>query len=169
MKQKSDLQTGASARLSSPTRMQGGRQLVDYDAYIPYFLAAVNNALSRSASSYYLKTFGVGIAEWRVLSILANEPGVAAAHICEVVAMDKAAVSRSLHKLETLGVLNITLSPTDPRRRALSLTASGYDLHDQILSTALEREARLIEGVDPQDLEAFLRVMRIMRRNVRDL
>ena len=37
------------------------------------------------------------------------------------------------------------------------------------LAAALERERKLIAGVDPDDLEAFLRVIRIMRRNVDDL
>lgn len=159
----------SAKRHSSPTVLRNGRRIVDYDTYIPYFLAVVNNALSRGASALYLKRFGIGIGEWRVVSILANEPGVAASHIGDVVAMDKAAVSRSLSKLETLGVLKIVISPNDPRRRTISLNSAGYDLHDQILSLALEREKQLIEGTDPDDLEAFLRVMRIMRHNVRDL
>lgn len=156
-------------RISRPTRTQGDREIVDYDTYIPYFLAVVNNAMSRSASALYLTRFGIGIGEWRVLSIIANEPGVAASHIGDVVAMDKAAVSRSLGKLETLEVLEITVSPSDPRRRAFSLTKAGYALHDQILAIALEREGKLIQGTDPEDLEAFLRVMRTMRHNLRNI
>jgi len=156
-------------RISSPTRMAYGRRVIDIDTYIPYFLAAVNNALSRGGSALYLRDFGVGIGEWRVLSMLAIEPGISAARICDVISLDKAAVSRSLTRLEALECLDIEVSPSDPRRRALSLNLAGFDLHDQIMAKALDREAALIEAVDPQDLEAFLRVMRIMRANVRNL
>jgi len=143
-----------------------GRRVINIDTYIPYFLAAVNNAVSRSASQRYLTEFGVGVTEWRVLSWLATERDIPASRICEVIALDKAAVSRSVGKLEEMGMLVATPAKTDPRRKTLALTEAGYRLHDRILAIALEREARLVDGADPDDLEAFLRVMRVLRRNV---
>ena len=162
--------TCPGARLSQPTHVTPhGQRVIDIDNYIPYFLAAVNNALSRGASSRYLSDFGVGVTEWRVLSWLATEPGIPASRICDVIALDKAAVSRSVSKLADMGLLITQASPTDPRRKALSLNDKGYALHDRVMATALDREAILIDGVDPQDLEAFLRVMRVLRRNVERL
>ena len=35
-----------------------------------------------------------------------------------------------------------------------------------MLEAALKRERELISGAEPEDLEAFLRVIRIMRKNV---
>ena len=55
---------------------------------------------------------------------------------------------------------------SDPRRRIWWLNEAGYVIHDSILQVALERERQLICGADPNDLEAALRVMRIMRKNV---
>ena len=79
-------------RLAEPTRLNAhGRRVIDIDSYVPYFLIAVNNALSRGASARYLREFGVGVTEWRVLSWLATEPGIPASRICEVIALDKAA------------------------------------------------------------------------------
>ena len=76
--------TCPGARLSQPTLVTPhGRRVIDIDNYIPYFLAAVNNALSRGASSRYLTDFGVGVTEWRVLSWLATEPGIPASRICD--------------------------------------------------------------------------------------
>ena len=152
-----------------PTLSRGGRAVIDTDRYIPYFLAAVNNALSRSASAQYRRAFGLGIGEWRVISMLAIEPGIPAARICEVISLDKAAVSRSLNRLDHMGYLVATPSPSDPRRRAWSLNPAGLALHDRILETALAREEQLIQGTDPADLQTFLRVMRQMRRNVRNM
>lgn len=153
-------------RISSPTQFRDGREVINTDTYIPYFLAAINNALQRGASARYLDAYGIGVGEWRVLSMLADEPGTSAARICDVISLDKGAVSRSLKKLDDLGFLSAEALPRDPRRKALSLNAKGYALHDEILGMALQREEDLIRGVDPEDLEVFLDVMRQMRRNV---
>jgi DNA-binding MarR family transcriptional regulator len=146
-----------------------GRVVIDIDAYIPYFLSSVNNALSLGASYEYLKTFGVGIADWRVISMLAIEPRIPAARVVEVIAMDKGAASRSLNKLAELGLVTFETMATDPRRRIWELNDKGYQMHDRIMTAALERERKLIDGADPDDLEAFLRVIRLMRKNVEQL
>ena len=154
------------ARKSASVQQRDGRAVLDLETYIPYFLAAVNNPLSRGASQHYLEAFGVGIVEWRVIAMLAVEPRVAATRICAFVGLDKGATSRALARLEQLGYVCFAAAERDSRRRIWWLNQRGYDLHDRILAVALERERALIRGVDPDDLEAFLRVMRIMRQNV---
>lgn len=155
------------ARHSKSVRQSDeGRTVINTDTYIPYFLVAVNNPLSRGASQHYLEKFGVGIVEWRVISMLATEPGIQAARICSVISLDKGATSRALNRLQELGYTEFKALPTDPRKRVWWLNEKGYDLHDRLIDIALERERALIAGADPDDLEAFLRVMRIMRRNV---
>ena len=153
-------------RISSPTKDYGGRRIVDVSNYIPYFLVAINNALSRGASHLYLQMFGIGIVEWRIVSMLAIEPRISASRICEVVSLDKSGTSRGLKQLLALGYLSFSASKTDPRRKIWWLNTKGYALHDKILAIALERERELIEGVDPEDLGTFLKVIRIMHRNV---
>lgn len=156
-------------RLSRPTKEYQGRQIVDISTYTPYFLSTVNNALSRGASQHYLKMFGVGIVEWRVISMLAIEPRIPASRICDVVNLDKAGTSRALKRLFELEYLMFESSKTDPRRKIWWLNQVGYELHDNVLSAALKRERELIEGVEPADLEIFLKVIRKMRKNVDDL
>lgn len=153
-------------RLSEPTTFNDGRAIVNIDTYVPFFLASVNNALSRGASAIYRKRFGIGITDWRVISMLAIEPGITAARVCEVVKLDKAATSRALKTLGDAGLLRFVAANTDARRRRWWLSERGYALHDEILQVALRREAELVRGVAPEDLEAFLRVMRRMLRNV---
>jgi len=152
-----------------PSRQDGARRVLNIATYVPYFLAAVNNALSAGASAHYLKEFGFGVGDWRVLSMVAVEPGVAASRICDLVALDKGAVSRSLRRLHAAGFVTFEAAETDPRRKAWTLTSEGYDLHDRMLSAALDRESRLIDGITPDDLAAFLRAMRIMRKTVQSL
>lgn len=154
-------------RISSPVRhTPDGRAVIDTATYIPYFLVSVNNPLSRGASQFYLDNFGIGIVEWRVISMLATEPGIPASRICSVISLDKGATSRALTNLHRLELATFKAAPADPRKKTWWLNEEGYHLHDRLIEIALERERKLIEGADPGDLEAFLRVMRIMRRNV---
>ena len=154
-------------RISRSTRvLEDGHEVIDIDTYIPYFLSSVNNTLSSGASAQYLRDYGVGIVDWRVISMLAIEPGIPAARVCSVISLDKGAASRSLAKLAEMELVTGEVMENDPRRRIWTLSAAGYALHETILAAALVRERKLIEGADPEDLEAFLRVIRVMRRNV---
>lgn len=157
------------ARISKSFKNNNGREVVDINSYIPYLLVAVNNTLSRGASHYYLEHFDIGIVEWRVISMLAIEPDIPASRICSVISLDKAATSRALSQLLNKGYLMFEAAPSDVRRKTWRLNEKGYKLHDKILKIALIREAKLTKGSDPEDLEAYLRVMRIMLKNVNDL
>lgn len=155
-----------AARKSSPSEWRHGREVVRLGAYIPHLLVTVNNSLSRGASRLYLEKFGIGIVEWRVVSMLAIESPIPASRICEVIALDKAATSRALKRLDELGYLRHRAPPSNPRGRLWSLNEKGYGLHDRVLTVALERERRLIDGVPPEDLEIFLKVIRRMSDNL---
>ncbi|MCC0077766.1 MAG: winged helix-turn-helix transcriptional regulator [Rhodobacter sp.] len=156
-------------RISSPTIERDGHAVVDLACYVPHLLSAVNNALSRGASQVYLDRFGIGIAEWRVMSMLAIEPRIQAARICDVIKIDKGAASRALSQLDAKGLLGHEALATDPRKRSWWLNDAGMEVHDTILKIALGREARLIEGIAAEDLEAFLRAIRLMVRNVESI
>jgi len=154
------------ARISSPTRHRDGKEIVDVNTYIPYFLSSINNALSRSASLQYRQEFGIGIVDWRVISMLAIEPKIPASRIGEVLSLDKAQTSRSLQLLSDRLYVEFKTSENDTRRKTWWLSDAGYNLHDRILLVARTRERQLIAGADPEDLEAFLRIVRLMRHNV---
>jgi DNA-binding MarR family transcriptional regulator len=162
-------ETCPEGRVSQSTKSVDGHQVVDLVSYIPYLLSSVNNALSRGASQLYLDRFDIGIVEWRVMSMLAIEPRIQAARICEVIHIDKGATSRALVRLSKAELLGHEIPGSDPRKKIWWLNPKGLALHDDILAVALGRERKLITGVEPADLEAFLRVMRLMRGNVEEL
>ena len=161
--------SGTTRRFSTSIKEVEGRSVIDVHNYVPYFFAAINNALSRGASQKYIDEFGIGIVEWRIVSMLAIEPRITATRICEVVLLDKSATSRGLRSLQEKGFLNFLEAELDARRRIWWLNQEGYALHDRVLEVALDRECKLLQNVDPADLEIALRVMRQMRENIHDL
>lgn len=130
------------------------------DHYIPALLSKLNNHLSSGASQLYLAHFGIGLHEWRILSVLSNTPASNATHIGETVHMHKAVVSRGVRDLQAKGLLTID---KHDGQRTMSLTAAGQGMHDRVAQIALQREVLLLSdlsGDEQVQLRGLLMRMR---------
>ena len=122
--------------------------------------------MSRGASQKYRDQFGIGIVEWRVMSMLAIEPNIPAVRIGEVICTDKGQVSRALLSLSEANLAVSEIVSADVRKKNWWLNTASYAMHAQILEIGLERERQLIADCNLEDIEAFLRVTRIMNHNL---
>lgn len=138
---------------------------IDRDRYFPAFISSIANKISRGGSRVYLKLFGIGIIEWRILSVLADNPQTTANAICAVMDLDKAAASRSIQVLERLGYVGTATDPGDGRKRTVVLTPAGQSLHDRAIKVALRREQQLLSGFTDSEREVFLSLLRRMHAN----
>ena len=139
------------------------RVYIDGAAYFPSYLSHINNRLSSGASQLYLRMFGIGINEWRILSVLSNWPKSTAGTIGETVAMHKTVVSRSLRELEEKGLVKIDAGGP---QRTMTLTAAGQRMHDRIAVIALERERLLLQGFSEAERKQLLALLKRLLRNV---
>src|SRR5690242_7753856 len=112
---------------------------LDLERYVPAFITFIANKLSNSATAFYQTHFGVNVTEWRMMSLLAIEPGIPASRICHVIGYDKGPVSRTLAALQKRGLVAIRTDPHDGRSHSISLTARGRTTHDKVIVAALER------------------------------
>lgn len=141
------------------TTMRHGRKVLNLSGYVSYYLAVLANKLSSGASRLYLEHYGIGIIEWRMVAMLALEPGVSPVRVCQFIGLDKGAVSREMRKLEAKGYITVDDDPESSRRRNLALTPEGYALHDKVLSIALERERRLLKGLSAAEVQTLLSLL----------
>ena len=152
---------------SSSSKIKDGRPQINFDFYLPFGLTAISNKIARSASRTYLRRFGVGINEWRILSNLRVYPGTTANMICQRSGLDKAAVSRSLKLLEDAGMVCTDNGGNgEVRGRNLRLTEQGDDLHDRVLEVALVRETKLLSGFSQQERALLLSLIARLHQNV---
>ncbi|WP_394792201.1 MarR family winged helix-turn-helix transcriptional regulator [Rhodoferax sp.] len=135
---------------------------LDLERYVPALLNFLSNKLSAGASQCYRENFGVGIVEWRVLSMLAVENHIPAQRICQVIGLDKAAVSRSLVQLEKEGCISSEVDARDARRYTVSLTPSGRALHDRVFVVAKAREQRLLADFSPEEVDILIDLLNRM-------
>jgi DNA-binding MarR family transcriptional regulator len=143
-----------------------GGQLLDLERYVPAFITFIANKLSRNATVLYQKRFGVNVTEWRIMSLLAIEPGIPASRICHVIGFDKGPVSRTLALLEERGLVAINADPDDARSHSITLTAKGRATHDAVIVTALERERKLLSCLDESEREVLVDLLRRIHSNL---
>jgi DNA-binding MarR family transcriptional regulator len=139
---------------------------LDLDRYGPAFITFIANKLSNSATAFYQRNFGVNVTEWRIMSLLAIEPGIPASRICSVIGFDKGPVSRTLASMKKRGLIAVRSDPNDGRSHVISLTAKGRATHDRVIVAALARERRLLSCLDPAEQEMLIMLLRRLHDNL---
>ncbi len=129
------------------------------DAFLPYRLSVLANRVSRTLARLYAERFDLTIAQWRVLAVLGESPGLCAEDICRVTEMDKVTVSRAVHALRGQGRLERRRDGADRRRSRIELTSAGRDVYAQVVPLALALEQRLLSRLDARDRREFDRLL----------
>ena len=142
---------------------------IDLNEYFPYFLGTVSNKWSAASSRDYLKEFGIGTSEWRVLASLATLGAASSNEIVQLIAMDAGAVSRCVRKLEGQALVAPVEGRFAGRTKPYELTAKGRDLSAQISKRALDREDRLLANLTSEERAELLRIMRKVMRNMNQI
>lgn len=118
-------------------------------------LSFAANHFTEAASRYFKEHFDLGAVDWRLLFLFAREPGATAAQATKAIGIDKAAVSRSLQRLEAGGMLLAGELHANGRSRGWRLTKQGRRMHQRILRVALARQKELLSGFDAAEVQAF--------------
>lgn len=142
---------------------------LDLERYVPALVTSLSNKLSAGASNCYRKHFDIGVIEWRVLAMLKVESNISANRICQVIGLDKAAVSRALKQLQVSGHVSFIKDQQDGRSSFVQLTQQGINLHDKIYAVALEREKLLLAGVSQEDLDVLIKVLLQLNKNIKQV
>ncbi|MGY1823080.1 MarR family winged helix-turn-helix transcriptional regulator [Geodermatophilus sp. SYSU D00079] len=151
------------ARPGQRLRRRPVPQRIDRERYAPYHLAVIANVLSSSTSQVYLREFGIGVNDWRVLSHLALEPGCTAQTVSNELKVDKSVVSRSVRTLVDRGLVGVEATPGF---RRLYLTEAGVQLHKRVVPVALQRERLLLTGLDDAEVAQLLSLLRRVHANL---
>jgi DNA-binding MarR family transcriptional regulator len=138
------------------------RPKLHLENFLPYRLSVLSNTVSGAIAAAYFAHFGLSIPEWRVMAVLAANPGLSAAEVTARTAMDKVAVSRAVATLLAAGRLRRTTVKADRRRTHLELTPSGTRVYGQVVPVALNYERHLIAPLSARDRATLDRLLRIL-------
>ncbi len=129
------------------------------DAYLPYRLSVASNAVSGLIARAYQDRFGLGVPQWRLICVLAEDGGLTQGQIVARTVMDKVMVSRAAQGLLKRRLIARSDHEADGRSHVLGLTQAGASLHAEIAPLALAYEAALIAGLAPEEVALLKRLL----------
>jgi len=123
------------------------------EEYLAVLVVSLASRLSRGASSYYLRHFDIGMADYRIILALGLAKGLNISAVATAADVDKAAASRSLRLLEQRGI--VELEQTNGRGRAaiVHLTKAGVELERELKKSSRQRERRFVSGLSVTERE----------------
>ena len=127
--------------------------------FLPYRCVTLAERISTSLSRIYAEQFGVNVAEWRILTVLAEHDQLQARDVGRLIKMDKVKVSRAVASLTERKLLLRTPSKADGRASDLRLSASGRRLYEQIVPRALQWEDSLVEPLSENELHTLFNLL----------
>jgi len=120
--------------------------------YLPYRLSVAANAVSRLIALAYEEKFGLTIAQWRLIAVLAEEGPLTQQELCGRTIMDKVTVTRAGQGLLRRRLIKRIPNSTDGRSHRLVLTKTGEALYEEVVPLALEYEVKLLVGLAPHEV-----------------
>jgi DNA-binding MarR family transcriptional regulator len=127
--------------------------------FLPYRLSILSNTISQTIAGDYQRRYDLSMTEWRVMAVLARFDGLSAREVAERTAMDKVAVSRALARLVGAGRVDRHTHDGDKRRSVLSLTDSGWAMHDEVAPMARAREREVLAKLDAEERQWLERIL----------
>jgi DNA-binding MarR family transcriptional regulator len=143
-----------------------GGPVLDLNSHIPTRVAIFANRLSRAASRFYRKRYGIGVVEWRLIMYIGRAKETRANRICSETDLDKGAVSRSLATLQGMGVVAVKEDGADGRRNNVALTVKGRALHSELVPIAFERHTKLVADLTPAEVRLFIALIAKLQAKV---
>ena len=122
------------------------------------------DVLTRSGSLAYPRISGFSDFEWRVLARVCETPPLSINDLGILLHRGVAQVSRTVKKLVRVGLLHRTHSGGGPGV-AITPTDLGRTVYEPLVELARQRNAEIVTGLSPEDLQTLDRCVTVMMRN----
>jgi DNA-binding MarR family transcriptional regulator len=133
-----------------------GDELAPITAMMSSRLMVLANLLKRGAILRYKRLAGLSSVEFGLVASLGRRPPMSVVTLAQAVGMDKGQISRALAGLVSRKLVSKAVNPRDNREVLVGLTRIGLVAHDAIVAGALERNRRLLEELDKDEVAMLL-------------
>ena len=135
-------------------------QSLRLDNFVPYRLSIASNLMSDAIAGAYRSLFGLNVAEWRVIAVLAERQSATQQELCAATRMDKVTISRAAIALADRGLVERAPNANDKRSHLLSLTDSGQQLYAQVVPKAIAMEKELLADLSAKEIDTLVGMLR---------
>ena len=137
----------------------------DLDNSIGYLLNRAANIIAARFSDE-LKPHEINLQMWRMLATLSACDDQSVSELADHTGAELSYLSRSVAALQERGLVERKQSPSDRRANLVSLTPAGRTLVRTLAPRGRATEKASLAGVPAADLEATLRTLRLVCRNL---
>ena len=133
-------------------------------AHIGYLLRALSNHVSQGFAAK-LEAEGTSVAEWVLLRLLHDGPGLPPSALARQMGMTRGAITKLADRLIARGLLTRAAEGKDGRARILSLTDTGRALVPRLAALADQNEAEAFGHLSPPEHTALETALRDLIRH----
>jgi len=112
---------------------------------------------------------GITGPQWRIIAYLMRHDGMKQVEIADEIELDKAAVGRTIERLEALNLVRREDCSDDGRARQVYLCADALDLGAEILEEARVYYADVLSCLAPVERDQFVRALSKVRKHLIEL
>src|SRR5271168_325416 len=140
----------------APASPDPDEQLAPITGMLSSRLMVLANLLKRGAILRYKRLAGLSSVEFGLVASMGRRPPMSVVSLAEAVGMDKGQISRALAGLVSRKLVSKAINSRDNREVLVGLTRTGLIAHDAIVAGALERNRRLLEQLDKDEVAMLL-------------
>jgi DNA-binding MarR family transcriptional regulator len=137
-------------------------QRVPFEKRFGYRFNRIADALAQQALVYVRREFGLNLAEYRIISVLAESDALSIREIAGHTQLDKAHATRALTELMDRGLATRVIDEQDRRLRVVRLTPAGRKIVEATAPFTAERQSRLEQCLGAANLRVFDKALALM-------
>lgn len=119
-------------------------------------MSRIADAMRNMSAKHIKDRWNLRDTDFRLMNVLDGEPSLSVNELGRRALVDQAWVSRSLHTLEALKLVERRSDPHDSRLTRISLTKKGRETIEEYRPYTKWSEEVLLDGVDGEQLEKLL-------------
>jgi DNA-binding MarR family transcriptional regulator len=123
------------------------------------WFSLISRALSQHMLDYVRREFGLNLAEYRTLTVLAESRSASIREIAAGTQFDKAQVTRAVASLTRRGLAIHTVDGRDRRLRVVKPTPAGRALVARMLPFSIARQKRLEQTLTAMELRVVWKAL----------
>jgi DNA-binding MarR family transcriptional regulator len=127
---------------------------------------AVNALNRRLQKNFRDKGLDITIEQWSVLYHLWKEDELTQQDLCNKTNRDKPSITRLIHNLEKMGMVERNSSAIDKRKNHIHLTPKAKALQDVSINIANETMDEALEGIGKEEIETVKNVLKKVYDNL---
>jgi DNA-binding MarR family transcriptional regulator len=135
---------------------------LDLADYMPYLVNRLGVAFVARFMADALVVRGLGIAEWRVLAVLASSGSQRQIDLSALTSIETSTLSRVVTRLVRTGLVSRSRNARNSREVVVRLTAKGANAVAEMTPVAVDLEAEAIRGLSRHELAVVKRALRSM-------